>query len=70
MQEELLPPNHLASDAPSDLHSPLPMETPSDNAKLFNENMVKKIKIVAGVTIVGGVIAGAVGSRIKHHRDS
>jgi hypothetical protein len=28
--------------------------------------MIKKLKIVAGVTIVGGIIAGNAGSQIKH----
>jgi len=28
--------------------------------------MMKKLKIVAAVVIVGGAIAGIVGSRIKH----
>jgi hypothetical protein len=36
------------------------------NAEFFNENMVKKLKIVAGVAIAGGVIAGIAGSQIKH----
>jgi hypothetical protein len=41
------------------------------NAGFFNENMVKKLKIVAGVAIAGSVIAGIAGSQIKHkHRDS
>jgi hypothetical protein len=30
-------------------------------------NMKKKLKIVAGVAIVGGVIASIAGSQIKHH---
>jgi hypothetical protein len=28
--------------------------------------MVKKLKIVAGVVIIGGLIAGIAGSQIKH----
>jgi nitrate reductase cytochrome c-type subunit len=41
------------------------------NAESFNENMVKKLKIVAGVVVAVGVIAGIAGSQIKHkHRDS
>jgi hypothetical protein len=28
--------------------------------------MMKKLKIVAGVTIIGGAIAGIAGSQIKH----
>jgi hypothetical protein len=46
--------------------------SPPENAKFFTENMVKKLKIVAGVTIIGGAIAGIAGSQIinKHqHRD-
>jgi hypothetical protein len=54
----------LASDelAPS----PPPTETPPDDARFFNKNMIKKLKIVAGVVIVGGIISGIVGSQIKH----
>ena len=51
------------------LPSSPPTEAPLDNTKFFNENMIKKIGIVAGVVIVGGTIASIVGSRIKH-RDS
>jgi hypothetical protein len=43
-----------------------PSETPPDNAEFFNKNMMKKLKIVAGVVIVGGAIAGIAGSQIKH----
>jgi hypothetical protein len=44
--------------------------SPPENAKFFNENMIKKLKIIAGVTIIGGIIAGIAGSHIKHqHRD-
>lgn len=47
-------------------HSPPPAETPPDNAEFFNENMMKKLKIVAGVVIIGGVIASIAGTQIKH----
>jgi len=70
MQEGLIPPNHLASDAPP-LPSPPPTEKPPDNAKFFNKKMMKKIKIVAGIIAIGGAIAGIVGSEIKkHHHES
>ena len=47
-----------------------PPTPPPENAKFFNENMVKKIKIAAGVTAVGSVVAGIVGLHLKHkHRD-
>jgi hypothetical protein len=41
-------------------------ELSPDNAEFFNENMMKKLKIVAGVAIVGGTIASIVASQIKH----
>jgi hypothetical protein len=34
--------------------------------KVFNKDVVGKLKIVAGVVVGGSVIAGLVGSRIKH----
>ena len=43
-----------------------PTETPQNNAKFFNKNVMKKFGIVAGVAIVGGAIGGIVGSQIKH----
>jgi hypothetical protein len=47
-----------------------PSSPPPENAKFFNEKMMKKIKIVAGVTVVGAIIAGIAGSQIKHkHRN-
>jgi len=56
--------------------SPLspPTETPQENAEFFNKNMMKKLKIAAGVLVVGGAISGIAaiaGSQIKHyeHRD-
>jgi hypothetical protein len=39
---------------------------PPDNAGIFNENMMKKLKIVAGVAIIGSTIATIVGSQINH----
>jgi hypothetical protein len=44
-----------------------PTETPPDNAKIFGKNVMKKFGIVAGMVIAGGIIAGIVGSKIKHH---
>lgn len=58
--EGLAPSHHLTSDG-----SP-PSEAPADDAEFFNENMMKKLKIVAGVVIIGGTIASIVGSQIKH----
>jgi hypothetical protein len=70
--EGLAPSRHLTSDAPPPSPSSPPTETPPDNAEYFNKNMMKKIKIVAGVVIVGGLVMGIAGSQIKHHdsRDS
>jgi len=55
--------------SPPSLSSP-PTKTPSDDAEFFNKDMMKKVKIGAGVTIVGGAIAAIVGAEIKHHKDS
>jgi hypothetical protein len=62
--ESVPTPHSLASDGL--VPSPPPTEIPPDNAGFFNKNMMKKLKIVAGVVIVGGVIGGIVGSRTKH----
>ena len=70
MPKGLAPSHHLIS-VTSD-GSPLPpslplTKLPADSAKLLNKNM---IKIVAGVTIIGGIIVGGlVGSHVIH-RDS
>jgi hypothetical protein len=59
-----------ASDGLAPSHNSISEGSPSsppENAKFFNENMMKKIKVVAGVVIIGGVIAGIAGSRSKHH---
>jgi hypothetical protein len=63
-------PEGLAPSLTPDGPPPSPSSPPPDSARFFNKNMMKKLKIVAGVTIVGGIIAGIAGSRIKHkHRD-
>jgi hypothetical protein len=62
-----MPSDHLTSDGSPHSPSPGPTETPPDNAKFFNKDIMKKIGIVAGVVIVGGTIAGIVDSQIKHH---
>jgi hypothetical protein len=55
--------------SPSPLTDTSPLtEAPLDNARLFSKNMMKKLKIVAGVAVVGTVIAGIVGSQIKHRK--
>jgi hypothetical protein len=64
MQEGFAP-SSTPDGSPTSPSSP-PTETPPDNAEFFNKNMVKKLKIVAGVVIIGGVIAGIAGSQIKH----
>jgi hypothetical protein len=45
---------------------PPPTEKPPENAKFLTEDMMKKLKIVAGVVVIGGAIAGIAGSQIKH----
>lgn len=62
MSEALVPSQRPTSDGPP------PSETPPDSEKFFNKNTMKKIKMVAGVAIVGGAIASIVGSHIKHHK--
>jgi len=47
---------------------PPPLSQPPDDAEFFNKNTMKKLKIAAGVLVVGGAIAGMVGSQIKHHK--
>jgi hypothetical protein len=51
----------------SDGLPPTPPSPPPENAKFFNEKMIKNLKIVAGVTVVGGIIAAIAGTQIKHH---
>ena len=76
--EGLTPSHHLASDPPPpSLHlttdgsppspSSPPTETPPDNAKFFNEDMVKGLKVLAGGGIIGGAIGGIVSFGIIHH---
>jgi hypothetical protein len=62
---EALAPSLTPNGPPPSPSSP-PTETPPDNAEFFNKNMMKKLKIIAGVVIVGGAIAGIVRSQIKH----
>jgi hypothetical protein len=47
-----------------------PTETLPDNANFINKDVMKKIGITAAMaTIVGGtIVAGIVGSKIKHHK--
>jgi hypothetical protein len=45
-----------------------PSSPPLQDDEKFFRGMIKTTKIVAGVAIVGGVIAGIVGSQIKHHK--
>jgi hypothetical protein len=61
----------VTSDAPPP-SPPLaaPTETPSlgDNAEFsgLDENMIKRLKVLAGVIVVGGAIGSIVGLEIKH----
>ena len=55
--------------SPSPLAETSPLtETTLDNARRFSKNIIKTLKIAAGVTILGTVIAGIVGSQIKHRK--
>ncbi|KAF8494139.1 hypothetical protein F5888DRAFT_1848287 [Russula emetica] len=67
----LAPSHHdAASDGLAPSHNSISEESPSsppENAKFLSESMMKKLKIAAGVTIIGSIIAGGIaGSRIKH----
>ena len=66
--EGLTPSHHFASDPPPPSPSSPPTETPPDNAKFFNEDMVKGLKVLAGGGIIGGAIGGIVGFGIIHHK--
>ena len=57
--------NSISEASPSSTPLP-PTETPPDNAECFNKNVMKKLKIIAGVTIVGGAIATIVGSQLRN----
>ena len=58
-------PSSTPDGSPPSPSSP-PTEVPPDHAGIFNENMMKKLKIVAGVAIIGSTIATIVGSQINH----
>lgn len=66
--EALEPSFHLTPDESPPSPSSSPTVTPSNNAEFFNKNMMKNLKIAAGVAIVGGTIAGVVGLQAKKHR--
>jgi hypothetical protein len=46
--------------------------SPPENAKVVDESMMKKLKIVAGLVVVGTIVGGIAGSQIKHrdHQNS
>ena len=69
MLEGLAPSHHLTPDGSPTPPSSPPTETPPDNVEFFNKDMMKKLKIVASVAVIGTAIAGIVGLQIKH-RDS
>jgi hypothetical protein len=49
--------------------NPIPDRSPSsppENAKFLTENMVKKLKIVGGLTAIGAIITGIAAPLIKH----
>ena len=77
--EGLAPSQHLTSDEPP-RSPPQPTETPPEGLEalepshhltpdeLFDNNMMERLKIVAGVAIVGGAIASIVGFQVKQHK--
>ncbi|KAI0278942.1 hypothetical protein BGY98DRAFT_1096440 [Russula aff. rugulosa BPL654] len=62
----------LTSDGSPPSHSSTPAETPQDSAdsELFNEKMMKKLKIVGVLAIVGATVASIVAPQMKHHKHS
>jgi hypothetical protein len=62
---------YTASDglgpSPNTISEGLP-PSPLEDAKSFNKNIMKKLKIFGGVAIVGGIIAGIAGSQISKHK--
>jgi hypothetical protein len=66
--EALEPSYHFTPDESPPSPSSPPLVTPPNKAEFFNKNMMKKLKIVAGLAIVGGTIAGIVGLQTKHRK--
>ena len=65
----LAPSHHSMSEESPSPPPPPPTGRPLENTKFLNKNMIKRLKIVAGVIVIGGVIASIAGPQIKH-RDS
>lgn len=61
-----LVPSYNSESEGSPSSPPPPTESPLEKTKFLSESMIKKLKIVAAVVIVGSAIAGIVGSQIKH----
>jgi hypothetical protein len=57
--------NSMSEGSPSSPPPP-PTERPLENKKFLNKDMIKKLKIVAGVIIIGGIIASIASPHIKH----
>ena len=60
-------PYFSASEGPTSTHSSSATAAVPETDKLFTEDMVRKLKVFAGVTIITGAIAGIASEAIVRH---
>ena len=66
ISEEFAPSHNSISEGLPSSPPPPPTEILPENKKFLDKNMIKKLKIVAGVVIISGIIASIAGSQTKH----